>query len=200
MKAFLAISVVAVAIVATLAFPSPNIDASSPGDAGAARVARQQGTAAQGYLGGVTDAGDAAPPGDPRWKDPAYWEKNHEKQWGGFENAMEKWQNWAADSNSGNYKLANNKVGAFDNGEFNAEKASEEFFGPDHVRNDWKFGNYTTNAGFGVGAAIQTAPGSGDKSADGKGGFWAKLHCRLHSSLFLQKKHLRLPVPCSLIL
>lgn len=122
--------------------------------------------------------------------------------WGGFENAMEKWQNWAQDSNSGNYRLANEKFGAFDNGEFNVEKASEEFFGPDHVKNDWKLGNYTTNAGFGVGKNLNLGGGGqvGDKGTDGNGGFWGKLHCRIHSSYFMNKKHLRLPIPCALII
>jgi hypothetical protein len=157
----------------------------------------------QGAGGSQVDA--AAPLGSDKWKDPAYWEKNNEKQWGGFENYNEKWQNWVQDSNSGNYKLANQQFGAFDNGQFNKEKASDEFFGPDHVNNDLRGGNYTTNMGFGVGQQINLGTtgggsGKGDKTADGKGGFWGKLHCRIHSSMFLEKKHLRLPVPCYLIL
>lgn len=123
-----------------------------------------------GAGGGIVDS--AAPPGDAKWKDPAYWEKNHEKMWGGFENYNEKWQNWAQDSNSGNYKLANAKFGAFDNGEFNKEKASEEFFGPDHVKNDERGGNYTTNAGFGIGADIKLGGNGkpGEKGTDDAGG------------------------------
>jgi hypothetical protein len=157
-----------------------------------------------GAGGSQVDA--SAPLGSDKWKDPAHWEQNHEKQWGGFENYQEKLQNWAQDSNSGNYKLANQQFGAFDNGQFNQVKGSEEFFGPDHVNNDLLRGNFTTNAGFGVGAKINLGAGGaggsgkGDKGVDGKGGFWGKLHCRIHSSIFLNKKHLRLPVPCFLLL
>ena len=202
MRAYLAICVVALAVAAVLAFPSPTKTEEKSESANKKR----QADASTGYMalgnnkvgagGGVVGAS----PGDDKWKDPSYWEKNHETMWGGFENYNEKWQNWAQDSNSGNYRLANQKFGAFDNGEFNVEKASEEFFGPDHVKNDDRFGNYTTNAGFGIGGAVNTAPTSKDKGFDGKGGFWARLHCRIHSSLFLGKKHLRLPIPCSLII
>ena len=52
-------------------------------------------------------------------------------------------EKFAGDTNAGNLRLANEGVGAFDNGEFNNEEESPEFFGPDHVANDWKFGNYT---------------------------------------------------------
>lgn len=49
------------------------------------------------------------------------------------------------------------------------EKQSAEFFGPDHVRNDWKFGNYTTNAGFGAIGPYGNG-GGGDGGAGGGGG------------------------------